>query len=71
MPQSIQGKAVRTAHAIKVGCDSDIPAGLDGEVIWDEGGSEVIVRFQRDVPNGGFLLDHKQVWLARTSLEFV
>ena len=42
--------------------------GTSGIVRWDEGGEEVIVEFDRSVPNSGFALPDRQAWVSRSSL---
>jgi hypothetical protein len=42
-----------------------IHAGESGRVVWDEPGGDVIVEFDRDVPNEGLLLNKRQAWVPR------
>lgn len=61
-------KVVRYESALRRG--EAIPVGLSGEVVWDEGGEEVVVAFNQEVANGGFPTDRKnQAWIFRSWLE--
>lgn len=60
----LTGKSVSVTTDILEG----IPSGLEGRCIWDEGGAEVVVEFDREVPNGGFLVNTHQVWIPRVFL---
>lgn len=68
---SMQNKKVEVTHDIVEMDRIGIPAGLIGRVDWDEGGEDVIVEFDRDVPNGNLLVNHRQAWIARCNLKII
>jgi len=70
--KNIQGRNVVLGENVRPHCCNEVvPAGIKGFVRWDEGGEEVIVEFDRDVPNGGLLFDSRQMWIARRLLKVV
>lgn len=62
------GKTVVTVQEVRFALGHIIPAGSVGTVRRDEGGEDVIVEFDREVPDGGFHLPDKQAWVPRGSL---
>lgn len=67
MKPNLQGKTVELINHLRC-CGTGIPAGLVGRVEWDEGGEEVIVEFDREIPDGGLGLPDRQSWVPRSSL---
>lgn len=68
---TLQGKQVElTRDAPGIGANV-ILRGMSGRCEWDEGGVDVIVEFNREVPNGGMLSNKKQAWVPRHFLKIV
>lgn len=66
---SLQGKQVMLTQNIPMMGREGIRRGLAGRVEWDDGGVDVIVEFEQEVPNGNMLPNHKQAWVPRHFLE--
>lgn len=71
VPVKVGAVAVLLSTHVSMGSGAVIQQGLEGMCVWDEGGSEVIIAFSQDVPNGGFLTDRKQAWVPRVCLDCI
>ncbi|WP_445232211.1 hypothetical protein [Duganella rhizosphaerae] len=49
-----------------LGGSGAIRAGETGRVVWDEPDGDVIVEFEREVPNEGLLPNRRQAWVPRS-----
>lgn len=67
----MKGKTVKVIHyESALRRENAGPLGLTGEVVWDEGGDEVVVAFGQAVGNGGSPTGQKnQAWVYRDWLE--
>ncbi len=68
-PLTLEGRLVEIAVAVESTVGAGVAAGLSGQVVWDEGGPEVVVQFEQEVSNRGFHVDNnKQAWVPRHNL---
>lgn len=73
MSKTLFGHQVELQSPVSLGAgDNVLDVGLQGNVVWDEGGESVIVRFADRVPNGGFPTGNvRETWLPRSALKAV
>ena len=70
MSKTLLGQEVKLDRPVALGAGENIlDAGLKGNVVWDEGGESVIVKFADHVPNGGFPTGNAcETWVPRNFL---
>ena len=71
MAKSLLGKLVEiTFDQINPAGKVVLQAGMQGRVVWDEPGGDIVVEFEQEVPlaNNGRLPDQRQAWVMRQAV---